>query len=152
MNFPEPPSEERIRHVVDLFWDTIPAYWHRIRAHIRQTAEEQFELSVEQFHVLRLIRRGHTSVSKLAQVRHISRPAASQAVNILVARALVTRRRDATDRRYIHLALTASGNALLDDILEDTRCRMIQSLAELSLAELAALQQAFEILNKIETG
>ena len=60
------PTTERLRQAVEAFWEHIPPLWQRIRAHIRQAAAEQFDLSVEQFHILRHIRRGQDTVSELA--------------------------------------------------------------------------------------
>ena len=65
---------------MDRIWETIPPFWGLVRNNLRSIASEKFEISVEQFHILRYIRRGLTSVSELAEVKRISRPAISQAV------------------------------------------------------------------------
>lgn len=141
---------DELRQAVDAFWETFPPFWHRVRAHIRQIATEQYDISVEQFHVLRHIRRGDNSISDLAESKNISRPAMSQAVNALVNKGLIIRSPDAKDRRHIRLALTDSGNALLDAIFEDTRQWMMESLSSLSDSELQTLTQAMESLKKID--
>jgi DNA-binding MarR family transcriptional regulator len=151
MEIPE-ASRETLRQAVDTFWETIPPFWHIIRAHIRQVAMEQFEISVEQFHILRHIRRGRGSVSELAEAKNISRPAISQAVNILVNKGLVIRTPHVDDRRHIHLALTAAGNTLLDTVFEDTCQWMMQSLTPLSDAELQTLTRAMDSLKKIQSA
>ena len=133
---------------MDTFWETIPPFWQRIRGHIRQAAAEQFDISVEQFHILRHIRGGQDSVSELAKARNISRPAISQAVDVLVNKGLVERTTSAQDRRHIRLALTNSGNALLDAVFDDTRQWMMQSLSPLSDEELDALTSALDSLRK----
>ncbi len=71
---------------------------------------------MEQFHILRHIRRGLGSVSELAEVKQISRSAISQAVDLLVERGLICRLQNAQDRRNIPLELTEAGNSLLDTI------------------------------------
>lgn len=141
---------DELRQAVDAFWETFPPFWHRVRAHIRQIATEQYDISVEQFHVLRHIRRGDSSISDLAESKNISRPAMSQAVNALVNKGLIIRSPDTKDRRHIRLALTDSGNALLDAIFEDTRQWMMESLSSLSDSELQTLTQAMESLKKID--
>lgn len=93
-------QEELLAQVFDQFWETVPAVWNTIRGNLRAIASEQFEISVEQFHVLRLIRKGLTSVSEIAEARLISRPAASQTVDGLVEKGLITRRQAAGDRRF----------------------------------------------------
>ncbi len=143
-------SDEQLRAVVATFWESLPPFWQRIRAHIRQITSEQFDISVEQFHILRHIRRGHRSASELADAKQISRGAVSQALKALVAKGLVTREPNPDDRRYVQVALTAAGEELLDAVVESTRQRMVQILAPLSVAELEALQQGLETLKKID--
>ncbi|MEZ0396670.1 MAG: MarR family transcriptional regulator [Anaerolineales bacterium] len=143
-------SAEALRQAVEVFWDVFPPLWQRIRAHIHQTARERFGVSVEQFHILRHIRRGQGSVSELARVKNISRAAVSQAVDALVARGLVSRATDPRDRRHIHLALTESGQALLEAIFDETRQWMMRLLAPLAAEEVATLTQAMALLRKVE--
>jgi DNA-binding MarR family transcriptional regulator len=142
-------SKNLLRQTVETFWETFPPFWHRVRAHIRQTAE-QHDISEEQFHILRHIRRGRCSVSELADAKNISRPAISQGVDLLVNKGFITRTTDTRDRRHVQLALTDSGNALLDTISEDTRQWMMQVLSPLSDEELQALTQAMESLRKTQ--
>ncbi len=144
-------SEDLIGQAIDRFWETIPPFWHRVRAHIRQLAAEQFDISVEQFHILRNIRRGRGSVSELAEAKNISRPAISQAVDLLVNKGLITRTTNANDRRQVRLALTDSGNALLDAIFDNTRQWMAHILSPLSNEELQTLTLAMESLRKTQT-
>ncbi len=142
-------SPEVLRHVVDAFWETYPPLWRMITAHIREVAVQQFTISVDQFHVLRLIRRGRNSVSELAQVRDISRPAVSQSVNLLVNRGLIFRTIDIQDRRHINLGLTADGNALLDAIFNDTRQWMGEKFAKFNPGEIEALTISMDSFKKI---
>lgn len=144
------PTLATLRQTVETFWETFPPFWHGIRAHIRQAAE-QSGLSVEQFHILRHIRRGESSVSELADAKNISRPAISQAVDVLVNKGLIARARDPHDRRYIQLSLTEAGDALLDAIFEDTRQWMMQALSPLGEEELQTLIGAMDSLRKIRT-
>lgn len=45
---------------------TISPVWHAARAHVYQQATENFGIRVSQFHILRRIRGGIDSVSRLA--------------------------------------------------------------------------------------
>ena len=134
---------------LDRFWETIPPLWGQVRAHVRANAAEKFSLSVEQFQILRLVRAGHNSVSELAAAKNISRPAISQAVDVLVLRRLVTRTQDIDDRRHSPLALTKSGDAMLDAIFDDTRAWMGLKLACLSESELENVSRAMQFLKKM---
>lgn len=132
-----------------MFWESVPPFWHRVRAHIREVAVVQFDITVEQFHILRHIRQGQGSVSEIAQAKHISRAAISQAMEALVNKGLVTRRQSQLDRRHVQLDLTAEGNALLDAIFEDTSQWLMKSLASLSNDELQAMIQVMESLQRV---
>jgi len=148
MNEPAGSVEDR-RQAVDVFWETFPLFWRRIQAHIRTVAVEQFGISVEQFHILRHVRKGLDSVSALAEVKNISRPAISQSVDLLVTRGLLARTTNPQDRRHIRLDLTAEGNALLDAVFGDTRQWMMETIAPLSNDEIRALTRSMESLKKI---
>ena len=142
-------SSEKLRQAVDVFWETFPPLWRMIHVHIREVAVEQFNITVEQFHILRHIRRGRDSVSALAEAKDISRPAISQSVDLLVTRGLIVRSIDPQDRRHVKLDLTANGNALMDAIFGDTRQWMMETFAPLSANEIQALTCSMESLKKI---
>lgn len=142
-------KEQVLEQTLDKFWETVPPLWNNIRSHIRTLATENFDISVEQFHILRNIRRGHWSVSELAEAKSISRPAISQGVDVLVTKGLVSRRQSQEDRRYVQLELTSEGNALLDSIFQDTRGWMRTKLDPLSSDELNTAIQGLEILKKM---
>ncbi len=142
-------STDKLRQVVDSFWETFPPLWRMIQIHIREVAVEQFDITVEQFHILRHIRRGRNSVSALAEAKNISRPAISQSVDLLVTRGLIIRSIDPQDRRHVKLDLTADGNALMDAIFGDTRQWMMKNFAPLSAGEIQALNHSMESLKKI---
>jgi DNA-binding MarR family transcriptional regulator len=144
-------SNQILRQAVDTSWETFVPFWQQIRAHIRQVATEQFDISVEQFHILRLVRRGKRSVSELADARNLSRPAVSQAVEALVQKGLIARLPDSQDRRYIWLVLTSPGNILLDAVFDDTHRWMMQALTLLSNEESNDLVQAMDYLRKVSS-
>ena len=147
---PNPIAESKVlEQTLDKFWETIPPLWGYIRAHIRAIATENFDISVEQFHILRYIRRGDCSVSELADARNISRPAISQGVDALVNKGLVMRRQSEEDRRYVELELTPEGNALLDSVFQNTREWMKSSLESFSQEELELAMRGMEMLKKM---
>ncbi len=142
------PSQELLNTTIDEFWETFPSLWHNIRARIRQVATEEFNITVEQFHILRRINKGRDSVSKLAEAKHISRPAISRSVDVMVNKGLVTRTQDPDDRRYVQLALTDEGQTLLEAIFSKNREWMTGKLASLSQVELETIPFALQALNK----
>ena len=134
---------------IDRFWETIPPLWNFVRSHIRATATGKFDIPVEQFHILRHVRRGICSVSELATAKNISRPAISQAVDVLVNKGLLTRVQSTHDRRYVKLALTAEGNALLDTVFKETRGWMKDRMHTLTVGELETIAKAMEVMKKM---
>ena len=143
-------SSEKLRdQAVDRFWETVPPLWNIVRSHIRATATAKFDISVEQFHVLRYVRRGKDSMSVLATAKNISRPAISQAVDVLVKKGLLTRVQSTEDRRYVDLALTDAGNNLLDTVFQETRKWMKERMCDLSTEELKTMVNAMEVMKKI---
>lgn len=142
-------SYERLsERAIDRFWETVPPLWNFVRSHIRATATTQFDITVEQFHVLRHVRKG-ISMSELATARNISRPAISQAVDILVNKGLLTRVQSPQDRRYVELTLTGEGNHLLDTVFKETRVWMKERMRSLTAQELETIAEAMKIMNKI---
>ena len=135
-------------NAIDRFWETVPPLWNFVRSHIRARATTQFDITVEQFHVLRHVRRG-ISMGELAAVRNISRPAISQAVDILVSKGLLTRVQSTQDRRYVELALTDEGHHLLDTVFEETREWMKERMRGLTARELETVADAMDIMKKI---
>ncbi len=141
---------ERLRdQAIERFWETVPPLWGMIRSHIRATATGNFDITVEQFHVLRYVRRGTASMSELATAKNISRPAISQAVDVLVKKGLLRRIQSKQDRRYVELTLTEAGNDLLDTVFKDTRGWMKDRMNALSSDELNAIIDAMEALKKM---
>ena len=118
------PSDHLRDRAIDRFWETVPPLWNSVRSHIRATATANFDISVEQFHVLRYVRRGTDSVSELATAKNISRPAISQAVEVLVKKGLLTRVPKKEDRRCVDLverSLHGLGDVALALLKQDER-------------------------------
>lgn len=141
-------TPDLVRQSIDGFWECIPPTWNRVRVNLQKIASENYSISFEQFTILRHIRRGIKSISELAEARHISRPAISQAVNMLVDEGLIFRRQSTEDRRWVELELTPKGNDILNSIFKTNGEWMSQKLARLSSDELHCLISGFEALKK----
>jgi|SRR6266508_931420 len=142
-------SERLQNQAIDRFWEIVPPLWGMIRTHIRAEATKNFDITVEQFHILRHVRRGTGSISELATAKNISRPAISQAVEVLVRKGLLTRVQSTQDRRFVELALTDAGNKLLDTLFQETRTWMKKRMNALSTEELTSVAKAMEALKKM---
>jgi DNA-binding MarR family transcriptional regulator len=143
-------GSDRLRQQsIDGFWETVPPLWSMIRATIRASATTEFGITVEQFHILRYVRRGTNSVSDLAGARNISRPAISQAVEALVQRGLLTRTQDPNDRRHVDLTLTDEGHALLDTVFGRTRAWMAERMRAMTPDDLSKIVEGMDALQKM---
>lgn len=142
-------SDQVRKQAIDCFWETVPPLWSMIRSRIRAAATADFGVTVEQFHILRYVKRGTQSVSDLADARNISRPAISQAVEVLVQKGLLTRTQDATDRRYVELALTPAGNALLDAVFGRTKAWMAERMRSMTRNDLLKIVDGMDALQKM---
>ena len=143
-------SSERLRdQAIDRFWETVPPLWNTVRSHIRVTATANFDITVEHFHILRFVRKGTESMSELAAAKNISRPAMSQAVEVLVKKGLLTRIQSTQDRRYVELALTEAGNQLLDTVFKETRIWMKERMQGLTANELETIARAMDAMKKM---
>ncbi len=153
MSAPDPsaPTPELFERTLDAFWETIPPLWHEVRGHIRNLAREKFDITVEQFHILRYIRRGRWSVSELATAKNISRPAISRGVDLLVNKGLIDRQPNLDDRRYVKLVLTPAGATLMDALFRETRAWMRGKLTSCSAAELETVIAGLAVLKKMRS-
>lgn len=148
MTSDDPVSDALLQQMIDKFWESVPPVWGRIRGNLRGIAMTNFGISVEQFYILRHIRKGVQSVSELAEARQISRPAISQAVDILVEKGLITRQRMAQDRRYVRLELTDSGNEMLNTIFQKNREWMTGKMVGLDEEEIGLVITSMDILKR----
>jgi MarR family transcriptional regulator, 2-MHQ and catechol-resistance regulon repressor len=135
-------TELALDETIELFWETIPPSWRCIRKKIHGVASESFGITVEQFHILRHIRKGKGSVSELADEKQISRSAISQAVDILVEKGLIQRSQSPDDRRWVHLELTPDGDELLNAIFKETHRWMKTKMDSLSPDDLEVMRRA----------
>jgi DNA-binding MarR family transcriptional regulator len=133
---------------IEKFWESIPPAWRQTRNQIRHIAVEKYQMTEEQFQVLRRIRKGSTSVSSLAEASLTSRSAVSKAVDGLVRRGLVTRSQDPDDRRNVPLALTSEGQRVMDGIFTEAEAWLSTRFERLGPEELEILLKGMEILRK----
>jgi len=145
------PNVSPEEQAVEKFWEFFPPVWHTVRAHIHHEATENFDITVGQFHILRRIRHGADSVSKLADDKHTSRPAVSRVVDVLVNKGLVVRAQNPVDRRNVLLSLTDEGTALMENLFNNTRQWMIGKLSILNDDEFEAILVAGDALKRAFT-
>lgn len=129
--------------------EVLPRVWDVLRCNLRAAATGKFEISLDQFHTLRHIRKGFRTVRDLADTRQVSRAAISQSVDILVRKGLVTRSQEGEDRRLVSLDLTPFAREVLDSNYEDNVAWAAARLDALSVDELRKLREAMETLRRV---
>lgn len=102
------------------------------------------DLSVPQYRVLALLAGGPAASSWLADRLTVSPPSVTAVVDGLVARDLVVRIPDPSDRRRLNLELTEAGRRLLVDADESVNERLIQIAAHLDGVDSAEAVHDFE--------
>jgi DNA-binding MarR family transcriptional regulator len=145
VDMPNPTSSSNL---IDKFWESIPPAWKQTRNQIHRIAGEKFQMTEEQFQILRRIRKGRASVSALAEASQTSRSAVSKAVDVLVRRGLIIRSQNPHDRRNIPLALTSEGQRVMDSIFSEAESWLFDRFERLSPDELETLQQGMDTLHK----
>jgi DNA-binding MarR family transcriptional regulator len=134
--------------LIDKFWESVPPVWRQTRSQIHHIAIEKFQMTEQQFQVLRRIRKGSTSVSALAEASQTSRSAVSKAVDALVHKGLVARQQDPSDRRNVPLALTDEGQRVMEAIFNEAEAWLSARFARLTSQEAEILLQGLENLRK----
>jgi DNA-binding MarR family transcriptional regulator len=146
MDHPETTRVSLIRESIETFWQTVPPVWRNLKAYTHQTAMQNYQITMAQFSILREIHHGKTSVSQLAEAGHISRPAISRLVDILVRKDLISRLEDPVDRRHVKLSLTTKGELLLAGLFELTHQWMYEKLSLLDDEELNIIIHGLELI------
>ena len=96
-----------------------------------------------------IVRYGPLTPSELASREKIQRPTATRVLALLEERGLVARTADPSDRRSSLVAPTDSGLSLLDAVRERKDAFLARRLDTLTPAELATLERAAEILERV---
>lgn len=115
--------------------------YDRLRA-IEDELFARFELTAQQYNLLRLLRAGHPAPAPVSRLldRLVSRaPDVTRMLDKLEARGLITRARSDADRRAVLVGIAPAGLALLDDITDPLRACHQAQLGHLPAADLAAL-------------
>ncbi len=141
--------QKKAQLVVELFWQTVPPIWHATRAITHRTAVDQFHMTASQFHTLRRIAEGNSSVSDLADCMHLNRSNISRSVDDLVKSGLVKREQDLQDRRNINLLLTEKGKDMIQSFLVSNGKKMIEKFSQLSESDLDEISKGLTALKKL---
>lgn len=127
----------------------------RLRLSVTRTArrlrqEADADLTPSQVAALATIERhGPLTPSELAAIERIQRPTATRVAAHLEERGLVGRAGDPGDGRVRLLSATARGSALLATMRSRKNAFLADRMADLSAADLAALERAADVLERM---
>jgi DNA-binding MarR family transcriptional regulator len=97
-------------------------------------------------------RHGPLTPSRLAELERIQRPTATRLVTKLDEDGLVLRTPDLDDRRVAHVEITKDGRALLKRLRSRKNAYLAKRMRDLDDEELATLERATEILERMLEG
>jgi DNA-binding MarR family transcriptional regulator len=140
-------NQKLLEEVISRYWESLTPVVRKVHFHARDYAIQDFQITMEQFQVLRHIKRGVKSQAEIAEQLMVSRPAISQVIDLLVEKGLVTRVQSTSDRRYSVLELSLTGQELLTSIYNKNRQWMAEKMANLSDQDLQIVIQAIKLLN-----
>jgi DNA-binding MarR family transcriptional regulator len=143
--------KEKISEVLEGLRQVMAPLWHATRAYIQEIVSENYGITASQFHTLRRIEMGRSSVTELADCLHVSQPNISRAVDELVQKGYVSRERMDADRRRLELSLTPQAKKLFKDIHLEIGELFQDDFELITDAEIDHLSKAIEILQRIVT-
>ena len=119
-----------------------------LRAEMRR--QGALELSVPQFRTLAFLsRNAGASLSEAAEHVGLTLSSTSRLIEGLVARGLVTREASLEDRRYLVLAVTEAGRALLESARAASLAKLAGMLEGLTAEEQEHLTQSMRLIRPL---
>ncbi|WP_432355499.1 MarR family winged helix-turn-helix transcriptional regulator [Sporosarcina sp. A2] len=94
--------------------------------------------------VFTLARKGPLKMSELAQILGLTAGAVTAASDKLISHGYVTRIRDESDRRIVHLAITDDGREMLQQLRSVGRTKMTKAFSHLNEDQLPMMIDIFE--------
>ena len=116
----------------------------------RLRQEAGTDLSPSQTSALAAVERhGPLTPSELAACERVQRPTATRVLARLEERGLIERAADPSDRRSSLVSITAEGRALLERLRTRKDAFLVRRLETLDADELATLERAADILERV---
>jgi len=122
----------------------------RLSRRLRQEAAG--EVTPSQLSALTVLSaRGELTLGELAAIERIAPPSMTRIAARLESRGLLERRSDASDRRIARVAVSKTGQALLDETRSRRDAYLSTRLAEFTEEERRVLDQAIPLLQRLVT-
>lgn len=141
-------ADPDVNEVAERVLEVLPRVIRRVRA--RMGRERPGDLTVVQLRALRYLgRHPGTGLSALAEHLEISMPGASGLLDRLVRAGLVVRADDPVERRRLHLVLTETGTAQLEDAQRHVRGWLVDQLQALGPGPVLQVSSALDVLDRL---
>lgn len=120
----------------------------RLARQLRQTADT--DLSPTQASVLVSVSlHGPVSLGELAEIERVASPTITKVIGLLHEKGLVTKATDPDDRRFVRVALTPEGEALLERNRARKNAWLVRRVRELAPEEVEQLAATTELLERL---
>ena len=119
---------------------------------VRSLSGAAYEVTLPQYRTLVVLSYGgQHRLADLANTLGVSPSTATRMCDRLVKKGLITRGRDALDRREVNIVVTAAGRQVVDDVIERRRSEVRQMLRSIPDDARPQLVQALQLL-AVATG
>jgi DNA-binding MarR family transcriptional regulator len=143
-------AEERAKRLAKVILEVVPPVMRTIKAQMREMGSRggTETLTVPQFRVLNKLARMSMSNQQLSVWMGVSAPTMSKIVDNLVARRLVTRKSERSDRRQVIVECTVLGLALSQSIRGSVQKKLARKISVLSQSQLSSLETGLLVLKE----
>ncbi len=128
------------------FWELVPRVISAVFAEARRG---EHNLAPSHFRILRILTKGSSTPSALAQAMDVSLPSMSASLQTLVERGWVLRQRSQQDRRSIQLQVSALGREVMEAEHNRVTAWTANLLEPLSASELRKVEEGIAAFNKL---
>lgn len=102
-----------------------------------------------QYTVLAHLRTGPLTLRELADLEHVQAPSMTRIVNALTEQGLVSRTTHPDDGRQVHIGITPTGTAVLDEARSQRTAWLAQRVAGLSEEDRLILSRAARLMQEL---
>ena len=128
--------------------ETVPQIMQAVRVEMR--SGRGGNISIPQFRTLRFLQANpDSSLTELAEHLGLTLPSGSKLIDGMVKQELILRRESSSDRRRVTLALTQSGEAIVNQARSSAQDNLAGLLRQLSDADLQTVERAMLLLQPL---
>lgn len=120
----------------------------RLARQLRQTSDSALT-PTQQAVLATIARHGPLTLGEVAEREQVAAPTITKVAGLLHDQGLISREPDPDDRRFVRVAVTTQGQALLEHIRARRTAWLTTQLRDLPAEELARLEAAADVLEQL---